>query len=286
MINILSWNIQNGRGVDDLISLERIASVIGEFDTPDVICLQEVSRGLTLDEGAEAEDQIETLHKLFPGYEVIFGIAIDARTGERQARWQYGNAILTRLPILSVVLHPLPQPAAGGIRHMARQAIEVSVETEFGPIRIMTTHLEYHSRIQRDAQVAKLNETHAEIAANRIEEPAVDGDGPYQKIVRPAACVLCGDFNIEPDTPEYTEMCTTLRQSSAPLQDAWRAIEARKDHPPSCGIYDLVHWPQGAHCRDYFFVTKKLAQSITQLKVNTDTNASDHQPLLLSLSIK
>ena len=48
MIQILSWNIQNGEGVDGKISLNRIADTIFSMATPDVICLQEVSRNSIL----------------------------------------------------------------------------------------------------------------------------------------------------------------------------------------------------------------------------------------------
>ena len=48
MIQVLSWNIQNGEGVDGVISLERIADTIFSMSNPDVICLQEVSRNCKL----------------------------------------------------------------------------------------------------------------------------------------------------------------------------------------------------------------------------------------------
>ena len=39
---------------------------------------------------------------------------------------------------------------------MRRHALEVTVQAAFGPLRIVNTHLEYHSADQREAQIARL----------------------------------------------------------------------------------------------------------------------------------
>ena len=105
MTRILSWNIQNGKGCDGRISLERIAEVIAAMGSADVICLQEVSRGLELEAGVAAPDQVAELEQLFPGYEIAFGVAFEARSSDAGTRWQYGNAILTRLPLRMMLSH-------------------------------------------------------------------------------------------------------------------------------------------------------------------------------------
>ena len=64
MTSILSWNIQNGKGMDGEVSMQRIADVIATMGTPDVICLQEVSRGLALTDDAGAPDQVAELSDL------------------------------------------------------------------------------------------------------------------------------------------------------------------------------------------------------------------------------
>lgn len=253
---------------------------MGEID---VICLQEISRNLPEQDGTAGDDQIDTLQELFPDYAIVFGIAIDAAIESSTARWQYGNAILSRLPVLSASQHPLPQPADQGVRHMARQATEVSVASALGPIRIMTTHLEYHSRKQRHAQIKRLQRIHAEIDSNRRMPPAADEHGPYQQVTRPIDSIICGDFNIEPNSAEYSDMLGVFAERLAPLSDAWSSLRLNEPHPPSCGVYDHVHWPQGPHCRDYFFVSGDLIERCKNILVNQDTNASDHQPLILCL---
>lgn len=43
-MQIISWNIQCGLGVDGKVDLARIANVMREMGDADIICLQEVSR--------------------------------------------------------------------------------------------------------------------------------------------------------------------------------------------------------------------------------------------------
>jgi len=283
MTLILSWNIQNGKGTDGVISLERIEGVINAMGDPDVICLQEISRNLQLEEGHSAPDQIAEISDLFPDYVTIFGDAVEAGQDGAADRWQFGNATLSRLPILSVFRHPLLQPAEGGIRHMPRQATEVTVATPNGPLRVINTHLEYHSDKQRLAQVRRLRALHEEAVSNAQNPPDHDPIGPYQEIVRPEDRVLCGDFNMETDFDEYSAMLEPENGGTAPFRDAWLSAHPGKPHDPTCGIHDHDQWPQGPHCRDFFFVTDAVEQSVRDVAVDMKTNASDHQPLMLHL---
>lgn len=281
---VLSWNIQNGKGTDDVISLKRIASVIREMCDPDVICLQEVARHLALDSEGYAPDQIVDLAALFPEYDLTFGPAVEANVYGSQTRWQFGNVTLSRLPVLAVFHHPLPQPAESGTRHMPRQATEVTVAAPDMPLRIVNTHLEFHSAKQRMMQVRRLREIQSEVVANAHTPPDRDAQGPYQMIARPAACVMCGDFNMETDFPEYREMLSVDTEGSIPVQDAWPLANGEQPHDPTCGIHDQVQWPAGPHCRDFFFVTPEIATMVEEVRVDTLTDASDHQPLMLRLS--
>lgn len=284
MTAVLSWNIQNGKGTDDEVSLARIADVISNMGDPDIICLQEVSRHLQLFGADTGADQIAELNNLFPGYEIIFGIAIEADRNGTVPRWQYGNATLTRLPIASVFTHPLPQPADGNVRQMPRQATEITVVTATGRLRIINTHLEFHSKQQRLAQIARLRGLHQEVADNAKAPPNYDVDGSYQQLHRPESCVICGDFNIDVGSPEYDAMLSPLAQGTRPLRDAWRSVHPGQPHKPTCGVHDHTQWPQGPHCRDFFFVTGDIFAAVENLTVDTQTNASDHQPLMLSFA--
>jgi endonuclease/exonuclease/phosphatase family metal-dependent hydrolase len=268
MTAILTWNIQNGKGCDGATDLRRIFEVIDRMGGADVICLQEIARNdQAFDGGA---DQVAGLAHLFNGFETVFGPALSR--GERQ----YGNLVLSRLPVLQAFNHLLPHPAEPGIKHMQRQAIEVVVQTRSGPLRVMTTHLEYYSAAHRAAQIARLRMLHFEASENEAR-PAKAAASPYDAVPRPASLVLCGDFNLAPDDAEYAALF------AEPLRDAWREARKAEPHPPSTGLHDRVQWPMGGHCRDYFAVTADLVARIAAIEMDAATDASDHQPLRLVL---
>ena len=273
MTAIVTWNIQNGRGCDGVTDLARIARVVRAMGPADVICLQEIARD---DPGiAGGADQVAELQALFPEYRAFFGAALD-RTGAGEARRQYGNLLLSRLPARQVLHHLLPHPAEGGIKHMQRQAIEAVVETDGSLLRVVTTHLEYWSARHRAAQIERLRALQEEAAANEAAPP-LPGAPPYDSAPRPASLVLCGDFNLLPDDAEYR------RLFQPPLADGWRIFHKDRPHPPSTGLYDKVQWTAGPHCRDYFAVTADVARRIVALDMDDATDASDHQPLRLVL---
>ncbi len=233
-----------------------------------MLCFQEIARrDPAFGEGA---DQVAELEALFPGYEAIFGPTLI-----RGAR-QYGNLILSRLPVLQVFNHLLPHPAEGGIKHMQRQAIEAVLETRAGPLRVMTTHLEFYSAAHRAAQVARLRAIQEEVAGCEAQ-PAKAAPSPYDPVPRPASLVLCGDFNLLPDDAQYAALFR------APLIDAWRHARPGEPHPPTTGLFDRKQWPLGAHCRDFFAVTADVAARIAAIEADLASDASDHQPVRLEL---
>jgi endonuclease/exonuclease/phosphatase family metal-dependent hydrolase len=239
----------------------------------DVLCFQEVAQHEPdFDGGA---DQVAALQALFPQYEAFFGAGLDRR-GEGGARRRFGNLLLSRLKVAQVFRHLLPHPTEGGIRHMQRQAIEAVVETPAGPLRVMTTHLEYFSAAHRAAQIDRLRALQDEVAGNAAQPPK-PGRSPYDPVPRPAALVLCGDLNVQPEEAEYARIFVP------PLVDAWRVVHGEAPHPPSTGLHDRRQWPMGGHCRDYFAVTPDIAPRIVSVEMDAATDASDHQPLRLVL---
>ena len=131
-MEILSWNIQSGYGCDGRLDLTRIAEDVRAFSTPDVICLQEVARNCPeLDDGPGA-DQVETLSLLFPGFEAVFGAGFDRPGNGARDRRQFGNLVLSRLPLLQIFRHVLPSPADPDVLQMPRSAVEVVADSELG----------------------------------------------------------------------------------------------------------------------------------------------------------
>lgn len=273
MTAILTWNIQCGLGCDGLVDLARIARVARAMGEADVLCFQEVSRNDTAIAGGA--DQVVELQALFPDYVAVFGAALDRGAGEAKRR-EFGNLLLSRLPVLQAFRHLLPQPAEGGIKHMQRQAVEAVVATAAGPLRVVTTHLEYYLARHRAAQIERLRALQAEAAENEARPPK-PAASPYDPVPRPAALVLCGDLNFQPHEAEYAQLF------APPLIDAWRAARGDEPHPPSTGLFDRRQWPMGGHCRDYFAVTPDVAQRLAVIEMDAVTDASDHQPLRLAL---
>ena len=284
MISISTWNIQCGLGCDGRVDLERIAVVLRNLGDADVICLQEVARFMPdLDQGA-ADDQVMVLARLFPDHEPIFGPAMNLAGQGAGQRRQFGNLILSRLPVIQSFAYPLPQLADPAARHMPRQMTEVVIRHGDRSLRILTTHLEYHSKAQRCEQVAAIRHLHRQICAN-ARNPGIDpGTGLYAISARPKSLIVCGDFNFSATSPEYNQMLSPIDENTPPLIDAWTGHHEQKLHAPTCGIYDHKTWPEGPHCRDFFFVSNDVSDCIVDIRVDLTTNASDHQPLRLSLN--
>jgi endonuclease/exonuclease/phosphatase family metal-dependent hydrolase len=273
MTSIVTWNIQCGLGCDGVTDLARIARVVKAMGEADVICFQEVARNDPAIAGGA--DQAARLGTLFPGYESFFGAGLDRKSNGKERR-QFGNLLLSRLPVLEVLHHPLPRPAHGGVKHMQRQAIEAVVATRAGALRVMTTHLEYYSPLHRAAQIERLRALQAEVVDNEARPPK-PAASPFDPVPRPASLVLCGDFNLLPDDAEYTALFR------APLLDAWRSHRPGEPDPPSTGLFDRSQWPMGGHCRDYVAVTADVARRIAAVEIDLSTDASDHQPLRLAI---
>src|SRR5512139_2460973 len=163
-MRLLSWNIQWGRGLDGRVDLARIVRTLQQRGDFDVVCLQEVAVNFPGLPGSHGEDQVAELAAALPGYAVVYGAATDVPDG-RGGRSLFGNAIFSRLTVGQVWRHLLPWPAELDAPSMQRVLVEAAVEADVGPLRVMTTHLEYYSRRQRQAQIDAIRRVHAEACA-------------------------------------------------------------------------------------------------------------------------
>ena len=53
-------------------------------------------------------------------------------------------------------------------------------------------------------------------------------------------------------------------------------------HQETLGVHDRVQWAS-TYASDFIFVTEDLVPRVRQVVVDGDTQASDHQPVLLEL---
>ena len=282
-LKILSWNIQWCRGCDGSVDHARIAKVAREMADFDVLCLQEVACNYPDLPGSAGEDQFEILAGLFPEYVVVKGVATDVIAPLRERR-QFGNALLTRLPLLQVYRHLLPWPADAAAQGMQRSAIEVVLQSASGPLRVTTTHLEYYSAKQRAAQVERLRDLQIEAAGHAGNLPLPEKhNGPIQPMPRPASGVLTADFNFRPEDAMHARIQAPLGGGIPAYRDAWELRHPGKPHAPTLGVLDKRQWPGPALACDFIFVTEDLAGRVENVVVNLATDASDHQPVLLQL---
>src|SRR4249920_2420068 len=170
-MRLLSWNVQWCRGLDGAVDPARIAASARTYDA-DVICLQEVASNFPDLPGSHGEDQPHTLMHALPEYEgcLVSGVDLPAKNGRRS---RFGNVILSRLKVGRVLRHSMPWPAAD-VPTMPRAAVEAVVAAPFGPLRIITTHLEYYSGAHRAAQIDRLREVCGEGSERG------DGDGAFR----------------------------------------------------------------------------------------------------------
>jgi endonuclease/exonuclease/phosphatase family metal-dependent hydrolase len=287
-MRLISWNVQWGRDASGDVDLPRTLAEAKRIADFDVLCLQEITRGFGVLPGGPSADQFAELAAALPGFTVLDAIGADLPPLEAGApRRQFGNAIVTRLPVGQVFRHALPWPADPSAPSMQRVALEAVLDAPHGPVRVLTTHLEFYSLTQRLAQVDALRRFHLEAAAHAAHPaPSENTTGPFAATARPLSAIVCGDFNSEFGSDAYRRFLAPLDDNPdrAPgFVDAWTALHPGKTPPMTAGVYDTAQWSSGPIACDFVFVTEDLRGRLHRCEVDSATRASDHQPILLEL---
>jgi endonuclease/exonuclease/phosphatase family metal-dependent hydrolase len=282
-MKLVTWNIQWGRGCDGRVDLDRIVAHAYRFADFDVLCLQEVSAGYPELPGCDGSDQFAGLAQRLPGFEAVEAVATDSpQPGGTRRR--FGNMLLSRLPLGPVFRHLLPWPADPAVPSMQRVALEATVHTPWGPLRVTTTHLEWYSPLQRAAQVEHLRGLQREAHAQAIcARPASETSGPFDPVPRGVPAVLVGDFNFRAGTAEHLRLQAPIDAATPAYRDAWELLHPGVPHPPSVGVHDRQQWPGLPFTMDFAFISDDLAPRVRGLRIDQATDASDHQPVLLVL---
>jgi endonuclease/exonuclease/phosphatase family metal-dependent hydrolase len=248
-VRLVTFNTHHGVGADQRHDLPRLAKLLASVDA-DVICLQEVDR--YFGDRSEDVDQALLLSRALD-MQLAWGPAIDEPRPGTESRRQYGNALLSRLPILISDVHPLP---GGG---EPRSALRTMLELDGGTLWVTATHLTTRSAPERAEQVSALAGLHTDSMATGV---------------------LVGDFNAGPDAPEMGE----LRER---FTDAWQLAQAREDRAGwrfwqrNEGLTHPAHSP---HRRiDQVWVSSGVAVAAAQ--VLDAGGASDHLPLMVDLEV-
>jgi endonuclease/exonuclease/phosphatase family metal-dependent hydrolase len=167
---------------------------------------------------------------------------------------------------------------------MPRMCTVVTVlDTALGPVRVMTTHLEYFSRVQRIAQAQALRALHIEACEQSAAPPEQSQDGsPFQAKVHTANAILCGDFNLEPTDPEYAAIQAPFGQGQQ-LRDSWKVLNEETPHVPTFHVHNTKYSPVPVAC-DFVFVSDSLKGRVKSLRIDSVTQVSDHQPVAVEIA--
>ncbi len=285
-MKLITWNAQWCRGVDGKVDPARIvqhALAVADFD---VLCLQEIANNFPDPRlaGSRGENQFAELSTRLPGYAAVPGAIIDV-PDEKGGRRHFGNMILSRHPVGQVFRHLLPYPVDPGLNGMPRIALEAVVSAPFGEVRVITTHVEYYGKKKRTAQVEALRAIYAEGSGHARLGTIVDTEGgPFHTRPRPAATIITGDFNFEPDDPLHARMLEPFDDDTPPLADAWEVAHPGEPHPATFKIYEKEAPDEPEQHCDFIFVSADLASRVRTIRVDQKTQASDHQPVYLELA--
>lgn len=236
-IRAVSYNIHYGQGNDGKYDVERLAEVINRLK-PDLVGLQEV------DVGVERSGRVHQARRLgeLTGMQVRYGPTQHYQGG------LYGNAVLTRLPILDVHIQPLPYTeATPELLTYPRGAIAVTVRDPRGsPLRFISTHFQHNLPEDRLAQAQAINSLFA-------------GDD--------VPTILAGDMNALPDAEPIAELLTKWTNAT--------------DNPPVPSAPS-----QNPRSRiDYIFYRPAAAFGLIEASVVDEAMASDHRPVLAVLGL-
>ncbi|WP_159952048.1 endonuclease/exonuclease/phosphatase family protein [Rhizobium sp. 18065] len=285
-MKFVSYNIQYGIGQDGRFDPERIARAV---EGADVIALQEVTRGFVRNDYI---DLVETFSSLFPAYFSSFGAAsdvlVDHATVEgrlRERRFQFGNMVLSRFPLLAARNLLLPRARTFDKLNLQRGALEAVIDAPGGAVRVYSVHLDHVSPDERIAQIAYLKaRANGFVAEGGALTGAIEFAVPDPAL--PADYLLMGDFNMEPEGPEYIAMVGQ--------DDAFYGRVARADRPIDAAAHlktltaDGYSWisPDGAVRKhlDYCFVSGGLVSRLKTAFVDNETTASDHYPVWVELA--
>ena len=150
-LRVLCYNIHHGRGMEGKLDLARIAEVIRKAK-PDLVALQEV------DIHVPRSGNVDTLAQLATSLNMqhAFGKTIDLNGG------QYGNAILSKFPIMKQTVHKLPGKGE------TRAILCVDVKVNGKVLSFCSVHFDHQNEQVRLIQAKAMN-----IALEGIKHPVI-----------------------------------------------------------------------------------------------------------------
>jgi len=273
-VRAVSYNIQYGFGLDGRYDLDRIVDAVRDAD---VICLQEVTRGYIKNDGV---DMPAALSDALPEHFSFFHPAADLDMGSALAegravnrRFQFGNMILSRWPLVTVRAHLLPRTWRKDTLNLQRGALEAQILTSAGMLRFYSVHLDHIDPRERVAQVRALKSVALDF---KMTGGAVSGGRSFgiEEIADKGDFLLMGDFNFRPRSDEYRLMLDDDAIVDATAVDegwSWRPSYAAEGKADRSRI-------------DYAFCNATLAPRISNVSIDRGAEGSDHMPVWVAIS--
>ena len=238
-LRVLCYNVHWCKGTDGKYDVARLADVINKAK-PDLVALQEV------DVGVKRSGRVHDVRELSK----LTGLAARFGPTQHYEGGLFGNAVMTRLPILDVAIHPLPYTESTEERTTyPRGAIAVTIQgPDEKPLRFVSTHFQHNVPDDRVAEAKAINKLFA-----------ADDDG--------LRTILAGDMNAVPDAEPITELLK--KWTNAIDETATPTAPATK---PRSRI-------------DYVFYRESSQFRVVESKVIPESIASDHRPVLAVLEL-
>lgn len=242
-LRLMTYNTHGCGGMDGRVSPRRVARVI-QGELPDIVALQELDLGRRR---SRAEDQAAIIARETGMPHVEFCPTITR--GEEH----YGHAMLSRWPMKIMKRARLPHDPESWWQE-PRSAIWARVEVDEHIVNVITTHLGLGAR-ERVLQMEAL------IGPEWIG--AIPPDEPV---------LLCGDFNMMPNSAPYRHALTRLKDVQL-ITPHHRPLSTFSSWHPMVRI-------------DHVFASPHFApQKIYVVRNDLTRVASDHLPLLVDLRV-
>lgn len=305
-MKLVTYNIRYALGPDGVYDYGRIADSVRDAD---VIALQEVERNwrrsAMADQPALLADLLPDCHwSYFPAFDMDAG-STGADGQVLNLRRQFGVMLLSKYRILEVRRHLLPKIATARSLGMETGALECVLAAPAGPLRVYSLHLSSASRREKLAQIQHLISLHQGAQARGgswtgaapEHDPAelanfhaMDWAQGETQPALPRHTILMGDFNMVPDSPEYSalmgesDLATGHNLHWDSFADSWHAAHNGADDAGYTWWPDPPGRAPSEPLRlDYCLLSAGLAGAVSRAWVDTSADGSDHQPYWVEL---
>ena len=230
-LRVMTYNIHHGEGIDGKLDLARIAELI-KRQKADIVALQEVDQGVERTAKRDLPAELASL----TGLSCVFSNNLSHQGG------QYGNAILTRFPVLRATNTHLAMVQPGAEQ---RGVLQLVLAVQGRELVFMSTHLD-----QRPNDAERVQ------SADQIFELL------HQYGSRPI--ILCGDFNDVPTS-------RTCQKLAGQFIDSWTVAGE--------GDGFTIPVKKSRKRIDYLWIAKDRGLRPVKLEVPV-SEGSDHLPVV------